>query len=118
MTNAEKIGSLHNILFCFLPALQNNCIMEIQCKQYFSEYNTKLFEGKLDQIELIWSNRMRVSAAIFYPDKHKPNEKGKICMNRRLLQTRSDKEIKETLLVRKSANSFVNFHLFPTSSMK
>ena len=103
MTNAEiKIGSLHNnILFYF--QLQNSSIMEIKCKQYFSEYNRKLFKGGLDQIELIWSNRMSVSAAIFYPDKKKPNEKGKISMNRKLLQTRSDKEIKETLLVRKSS---------------
>lgn len=73
--------------------------MEQKTQEYFIKYNKMFFEGKLNDVQLVWSNRMRVSAAIFYPNKEKPMEKGKICFNRKLLQGRSDKELRETLLV-------------------
>jgi hypothetical protein len=73
--------------------------MEEQTLTHFIKYNNLFFEGRLDNIKLEWSDRMNVSAAIFYPDKKLPKKLGKICFNRKLLKERSDKELLETLLV-------------------
>lgn len=72
--------------------------MEEQTQKRFLKYNDTFFEGKLTKIKLEWSNRMKIAAAIFYPNKHNV-ELGKICLNRKLLKARSEKEVKETLLV-------------------
>lgn len=73
--------------------------MESDYMRYFHRYNQELFEGKLENIDLIWSNRLTTSAGIFYPDKKKPRELGKICLSRKILINRSEHEIRETLLV-------------------
>lgn len=78
--------------------------MEEQALKHFIEYNEQFFEGKLNKIKLQWSNRMQISAAIFYPCKDHPRESGKICLNQKLLKSRSEKEVLETLLVSSREN--------------
>lgn len=73
--------------------------MEEKFQNYFNEYNQRFFKGRLNKVKLVWSERMKVNAGIFYPDKINPREAGKICMNRKMLQDRTDKEILGTLLV-------------------
>lgn len=68
--------------------------MKETCLKLFDEYNKRFFEDKLSNVEVLWSNRMKLSAGVYNPNLDK------IILNLNLLSSRSEKEVKETLLVR------------------
>lgn len=68
--------------------------------EYFDIFNSAFFEKKLNNVKVEWSDRMKTSAAIYYPDNSQIGF-GKLRLNRRILSLRSNKELIETLLVRK-----------------
>jgi len=76
--------------------------LEIKTKKRFIEFNRRFFDNKLAQVVLEFSDKMKVSAGMFYPPS-KVSSSSRIRLNRQMLSMRSDKEVIATLLVRNSS---------------
>lgn len=72
--------------------------MEERTAKFFQEYNRIFFERRLQDVKLIFSEKMKTSAGVYYLNKER------ICLNKKLLATRTEDEVKETLLVRSKDN--------------
>lgn len=73
---------------------------ELTIQTYFQDFNQRFFGNKLKDVKLEFSSRMKNSAGVFSTKKI-PGKSGTIRLNKPLLSSRSDKEVKETLLVSK-----------------
>jgi len=68
----------------------------LDAHELFVKYNDMYFEGRLDAVSVEWSNRMTLCAGLC---SWKRNGDCRIKLSSKLLQYRSNKELKETLLV-------------------
>lgn len=103
-------GFLNSLINCWYQQKSRQIMdLEIKTKKRFGEFNRRFFHNKLTQVQLEFSDKLKVSAGMFYPPTKK-NSSIRIALNRPMLMMRNDEEVNATLLVRNaSSRSLTNW---------